>query len=107
MLGQAGGNNINMKVAIVCVDAPCSLVEAYRRFRGACCLHHQGDRLGTSVSLYQSALSINPEDSHFHPEFMFIPCTRDQVSHSYEMTDVIIVLCLMIFMLMDRENERF
>jgi hypothetical protein len=22
--------------------APCSLVEFYRRFRGACCLHHQG-----------------------------------------------------------------
>jgi hypothetical protein len=21
--------------------APCSLVEVYRRFRGACCLHHQ------------------------------------------------------------------
>jgi hypothetical protein len=21
---------------------PCSLVEVYRRFRGACCLHHQG-----------------------------------------------------------------
>jgi hypothetical protein len=23
--------------------APCSLVEVYRRFRGACCLHYQGD----------------------------------------------------------------
>jgi hypothetical protein len=23
--------------------APCSLVEVYRRFRGACCLHHQDD----------------------------------------------------------------
>jgi hypothetical protein len=23
--------------------APCSLVEVYRRFRGACCLHHQGN----------------------------------------------------------------
>jgi hypothetical protein len=23
--------------------APCSLVEVYRRFRGACCLHHHGD----------------------------------------------------------------
>jgi hypothetical protein len=22
--------------------APCSLAEVYRRFRGACCLHHQG-----------------------------------------------------------------
>jgi hypothetical protein len=25
------------------VGAPCSLVEVYRRFRGACCLQHQGD----------------------------------------------------------------
>jgi hypothetical protein len=23
---------------------PCSLIEVYRRFRGACCLHHQGDQ---------------------------------------------------------------
>jgi hypothetical protein len=26
------------------VKAPCSLVEVYQRFRGPCCLHHQGDR---------------------------------------------------------------
>jgi hypothetical protein len=26
------------------VLAPCSLAEVYRRFRGACCLHHQGDQ---------------------------------------------------------------
>jgi hypothetical protein len=25
------------------VVAPCSLVEVYQRFRGPCCLHHQGD----------------------------------------------------------------
>jgi hypothetical protein len=25
------------------VVAPCSLGEVYRRFKGACCLHHQGD----------------------------------------------------------------
>jgi hypothetical protein len=25
------------------VVASCSLVEVYRSFRGACCLHHQGD----------------------------------------------------------------
>jgi hypothetical protein len=23
--------------------APCGLVEVYQRFRGPCCLHHQGD----------------------------------------------------------------
>jgi hypothetical protein len=37
---------VNMKMAVVCVVEPCSLVEVYRRFRGTCCLHHQGDCLG-------------------------------------------------------------
>jgi hypothetical protein len=32
-----------MKMAVFWVLTPCSLVEVYRRFRGACCLHHQGD----------------------------------------------------------------
>jgi hypothetical protein len=27
--------------------APCSLVEVYRRFRGACYLHHHGDYGGS------------------------------------------------------------
>jgi hypothetical protein len=31
------------KMAVFWVVVPCSLVEVYRRFRGACCLHHQGD----------------------------------------------------------------
>jgi hypothetical protein len=31
------------KMAIFWIVAPCSLVEVYRRFRGACCLHYQGD----------------------------------------------------------------
>jgi hypothetical protein len=40
-----------MKMAVFWDVAPCSLVEIYRRFRGSCCLHHQGD---------------NPEDSHLY-----------------------------------------
>jgi hypothetical protein len=31
-------------MAVFWVVAPCSLVEVYQRFRGPCCLHHQGDR---------------------------------------------------------------
>jgi hypothetical protein len=30
------------KIAVFWVVAPCSLVEVHRRFRGTCCLHHQG-----------------------------------------------------------------
>jgi hypothetical protein len=32
-----------MMMAVFWVVAPCSLVEVYRRFRGACCLNHQSD----------------------------------------------------------------
>jgi hypothetical protein len=33
----------SMKITIFWDVAPCSLVEVYRRFRGAFCLHYQGD----------------------------------------------------------------
>jgi hypothetical protein len=42
----------SMKMAVFRVVAPCSMVEVYRRFRGACCLHHQTTR------------RTNPEDGH-------------------------------------------
>jgi hypothetical protein len=35
-----------MKMAVFWVVAPGSLVEVYRRFRGTCYLHHQGDNGG-------------------------------------------------------------
>jgi hypothetical protein len=39
-----------MKMTVFWVVAPCSLVEVYRRFRGAFCLHYQGDRLDDDVT---------------------------------------------------------
>jgi hypothetical protein len=70
-----------MKMAVFWVVAPRSLVEVYQRFRGACCLHHQGidpdsslrlvtlmmEAAGTSetsVNFYQTAQHINPKYSH-------------------------------------------
>jgi hypothetical protein len=50
-----------MKMAVFWVVVPRSLVEVYRRFRGACCLHHQGDR-PTSVNFYQ-ACQVNLTDT--------------------------------------------
>jgi hypothetical protein len=35
----------SMKTAVVWNVAQCGLVEVYQRFRGACCLHHQGSDL--------------------------------------------------------------
>jgi hypothetical protein len=34
---------LTRKMAVFWVVAPRSLVEVYQRFRGPCCLHHQGD----------------------------------------------------------------
>jgi hypothetical protein len=47
---------IGTKMAVFWVVAPCSLVDIYQRFRGPCCLHHQGDD--------------NPEDSHLSMEYV-------------------------------------
>jgi hypothetical protein len=53
-------------MAVFWVVAPCSLVD--RRFRGPCCLHHQGDEPArtseTLVNFYQTTRRYNPEDSH-------------------------------------------
>jgi hypothetical protein len=35
---------VSTKMTVFWAAAPCSLVEVYQRFRGPCCLHHQGDR---------------------------------------------------------------
>jgi hypothetical protein len=58
--------NSHMRMTVFWVVAPCSLVEVYRRFIGACSLHHQGDRPETSVNFYQTTRHNNPEDSHLH-----------------------------------------
>jgi hypothetical protein len=41
----------DMKMGVFWVVALCSLVEDYQRFRGPCCLHHQGDDDGSSKDL--------------------------------------------------------
>jgi hypothetical protein len=40
----------SMKTTAFCNTAPWNLVEIYRRFRGAYCLHHQGHRLNDGGS---------------------------------------------------------
>jgi hypothetical protein len=54
--------------------APCSLEEIDRHFRGAYCLHHQGELLmmeavstsETSVNFYETTLPNIPEDRYLH-----------------------------------------
>jgi hypothetical protein len=55
-------------MAFFWVVASCSLVDVYQRFRGPCCLYHQGDEAArtseTLVNFYQTTRRYNPEDSH-------------------------------------------
>jgi hypothetical protein len=55
-----------LKMDVFWVVAPCSLVEFYQRFRGPCCLHHQGVRPETLVKLYQTTRCYDPEDISLH-----------------------------------------
>jgi hypothetical protein len=40
----------SMKMVVFATVAPCSLVEGFRRFGGAYCLHYQGNRPDLSLS---------------------------------------------------------
>jgi hypothetical protein len=61
-------------MSVFWVVVPCSLVEIYYRFRGPCCLHHQGLLIAlmmeaarsseTLVNFYQTTRRYNPEDRH-------------------------------------------
>jgi hypothetical protein len=51
----------SMKMAVFWIVAPCSLVEVYRHFIGACCVHHQGT---SPWYFYQTTWCNSPEDSH-------------------------------------------
>lgn len=56
-------------MAVICDVAKCGLLENYRRFRDAYCIHHQIDCSGngrnkfseTSVSLHQTTRRNTPE----------------------------------------------
>jgi hypothetical protein len=60
----------NMKIVVFWVVAPGSLIQVYRHFRSACCLHNQvlmkeAVRTSeTSINFYQTARSHSPHDSH-------------------------------------------
>jgi hypothetical protein len=39
-------------MAVFSVVAPCSLLEACQRFRGPCCLHHQGGATTQKTAIF-------------------------------------------------------
>jgi hypothetical protein len=68
----------NMKMAVFWVVAQCSLVEVYRRFRGACrvcgllnALMREAESTSeTTVNFYQTTQRNNPEDSHHYCRYL-------------------------------------
>jgi hypothetical protein len=62
-----------LKMAVIWVVAPCSLAEVYRRFRGTCCLNHQGDMTRPhSATTQKTAIFILAEPQILHVYF-FLP----------------------------------
>jgi hypothetical protein len=49
-LSLYGEIRVGIKTTVFWGVAPCSLIEVYQRFTGACCLHHQGSDDGGSKS---------------------------------------------------------
>jgi hypothetical protein len=50
-----------MKMSVFRDVGSCSLVEDYRRFRDACCLHHHGDECLVLVAVVMEAARISEE----------------------------------------------
>jgi hypothetical protein len=68
----------SMIMAAFWVVAPWSLVEVYRRSRGACCLHHlialvleAASTYEASVNFYHTTWRKNPEDIHLQEHNIF------------------------------------
>jgi hypothetical protein len=59
-----------IKMTVFWDAAPCSLLEVYRRFRGACCaialMMETANTSETPVSFYQATRRNILEDSHLH-----------------------------------------
>jgi hypothetical protein len=57
------------KMVVVWDVAPCSLVEVHQRFRGPCCLHHQGNESPCSlIEVYQhfrGPCCLHHQPTHF------------------------------------------
>jgi hypothetical protein len=52
-------HTLHVKMTVFWVVALCSLVEVYKRFRGTCCLHHQGDDTQKTAIFILSAVKTS------------------------------------------------
>jgi hypothetical protein len=63
----------SMKFKVFWDVLPCSQIDVDRRFRGACCLHHQGaERTSeTSIDIDLTTWQYIPEDFELHVSITF------------------------------------
>jgi hypothetical protein len=47
-----------IRMAAYWIVAPCSLAECYHRFRGPCCLHHQGAQMMAAAKTSQTLANV-------------------------------------------------
>jgi hypothetical protein len=71
---------VSTKMDVFWVVTPCCLVEVYRRFRGPCCLHHQG--LMMEANFYPTTRRYNPEDSHLNVRYNEMLGIRQRIANS-------------------------
>jgi hypothetical protein len=64
---------------------PCRLVGCHRRFGGSLCFHFQGWHFDTSVSVFQSTRSKNPENLNFSN--LYIDMNKDENVISQDIKD--------------------
>jgi hypothetical protein len=58
-IGEISGSHGDEYEGVFWNVAPCSLVEVYRRFRGACCLRHQGMRVIFLMNIFSFYICCN------------------------------------------------
>jgi hypothetical protein len=68
-------------MAVFWVVAPCSLVEVYRRFRGAYCLHHQGDEYYLFKIRFNIILPSTCKSSKLYVPFTYSYQNSVRISH--------------------------
>jgi hypothetical protein len=56
-------------MAVFWVVASCSLVEVFRRFRGACCLHRQGDEWHWFIVLMMEAANTSETSENVYQDY--------------------------------------
>jgi hypothetical protein len=64
----------SMKMTVFWDVASWCVVDGFRRFRGGCWVHHQGNAKSTSktsIIFYQTTRCNIPEDSHLQTDYIF------------------------------------